>query len=137
VTLELNRLLIGRYMRALEHGDIDELGATVADDLVVRAPDGHVAIEGKEGWLAEQAAGPFTNERITIEDWVVAADAVAVRYSVEAEQTGPFLGVEPTGKTVRTAGVKIYRIRDGLICEIAGNDDFHGLLVQLGHSEPV
>jgi ketosteroid isomerase-like protein len=46
------RDVVLRYLRALQTGDPGELDAVVAEDVVVRKPDGDVAFRDRKTWKA-------------------------------------------------------------------------------------
>jgi steroid delta-isomerase-like uncharacterized protein len=124
--------VVRRYLALLERHDVDGLDSVVADDLVVMAPDGHVAFSDRAAWVRAMAHEPFTGQRIEVEDIVCEPGKVAVRYTLTASHTAAAFQVPATGRTVRTSGTKIYTIEDGRITRIAGHDDVLGLLRQLG-----
>jgi steroid delta-isomerase-like uncharacterized protein len=70
--------------------------------------------------------------QFTVEDTVAEGDRVVVRWTQSATQTGPFLGLPPTGRTANFAGIDIHRLRDGRLAEHWHVVDLYGLLQQLG-----
>jgi predicted ester cyclase len=70
--------------------------------------------------------------RFNVEDQVAEGDKVVTRWSVEATQSGEFLGMPPSGKTVNVTGINIFRIVDGYFVEGWHNLDTLRLLQQLG-----
>jgi len=126
------REVVAEYLTLLERGDLAGLDAVVAEDVVVRKPNGDVAFARREGWKAAMAEDPFADTQITVQATVCEGDTVAVRYRLECVQVRPVLGVPPADRRIETSGTKIYRVRDGKIVEIAGHDDFLGVLRQLG-----
>ncbi len=121
------RAAVERYFAAFESGDPDRFDDCVADDVVALAPDGTVAISGREAWKRAIASEPFRDERIRIDDILVDGDKVCVRYALTC--------THESGRTVRTSGTKIYTVRDGKVAVIAGHDDVLGVLRQLGIQE--
>ena len=69
---------------------------------------------------------------ITIEDIVAEADKVMVRVLLEGTHTGDGLGVPPTGRRVRVAGIVLARISNDQIVEGWNSWDQLGLLRQIG-----
>ena len=124
--------VVGRYLELLERHDIDGLDRVVADEVVVIAPDGHVAFSDRATWKQAMADDSFTGQRIHVEDMVCEPGKVAVRYTLTATHSGTAFDVPPTGRTISTRGTKIYTVKDGRITQIAGHDDLLGLLRQLG-----
>ena len=118
------REVVERYLRAFESGDPDRFDDCVADDVVALAPDGSVAISGRDAWKRAIASEPFRDERIAVEDLLVDGEKVCVRYTLTC--------THERGRQVRASGTKIYTVRDGKIAVIAGHDDVLGVLRQLG-----
>jgi predicted ester cyclase len=88
----------------------------------------HAAIEEHR---AEMRAG-FSGFRVDVAQTVSDGDTVFARLVLSGDQTGPFAGVEPTGRTVTWDSARVYRIEDGKIAEAWGLQDRLGLLQQLG-----
>lgn len=57
---------------------------------------------------------------------------VVTRYTFIGTQTGPLMGIPPTGKEVRMPGISIYRIANGQMQEAWVQYDALGLMQQLG-----
>ena len=74
--------------------------------------------------------------RIEIEDMVAAGDRVVTRYTGVATDTRGYMGRPPTGRTIRTPAIQIFRFHDGQIAESWAVRDDLGTLVQLGHLPP-
>ena len=79
--------------------------------------------------LILDAMNPVT---FTVEDMVAEGDRVVVRWSQSATQTGPFMGIPPTGRTANFSGIDIHRFRDGRMAEHWHVIDLFSLLQQLG-----
>ena len=95
------------------------------------APD----TEGLDGLREafERFHATFPDLRIAPEEVIAEGDVVAVRWTATGTHSGPFAGIAPTGASVRWGGTDVYRLTDGRIVEWWRNDDFVGLLHQLGH----
>jgi predicted ester cyclase len=74
----------------------------------------------------------FPDLRYTVENITADGDRVVVQFVLEGTQHGEFLGIAPTGKTVRTLGMTSYRFTDERIAEILVLADFITVLRQLG-----
>ena len=59
-------------------------------------------------------------------------DTAAARFTITGTDTGGFMGMPPTGKSVTVTGMDFMRFRDGKIVEHWGEMDMLGLLQQLG-----
>jgi predicted ester cyclase len=70
---------------------------------------------GVEGFkrLAGAYLRAFPDMQITVEDALADGDEVVRRISFTASHTGPFLGIAPTGRQVRSEGTVIMHIVDG------------------------
>ena len=88
----------------------------------------------REGW--KQTIGMFRaalpDIYHTVEEVIAEGDRVAVRWSGGGTQTGPLMGLPPSGKHATTTGMSIYRFADGRIVESHHCFDFLGFLQQLG-----
>jgi steroid delta-isomerase-like uncharacterized protein len=63
-------------------------------------------------WLAG-----FPDLRFDLEQMIAVGDEVVSRYTMHGTQTGSWIGVPSSGKTVRVPMITIHRIRDGKIVE--------------------
>ena len=59
----------------------------------------------------------FPGHRVTVEGVIAENDRVSVLHTHTAPNTGSFMGMPPTGKTVVVNGVELYRLADGKIVE--------------------
>ena len=76
----------------------------------------------------------FPDFHTTIEDLVVdeARGTVAIRWTAAGTHRGAYLGVAPTGRATRFAGIEILRVEEGRIVERWGEWDGMDLLRRLG-----
>ncbi len=87
--------------------------------------------EGMRQVIAAYQRG-FADARWTIEDMVALGDFVVTRWVGSGTHSGDLLGIAPTGKSVRVAGIWMHRIQDGRIAESWNCWDTLGMLQQLG-----
>lgn len=73
----------------------------------------------------------FSNLLVIIEDQIVSGDKVVTRERWTGVHTGPFSGIEPTGRTVVGTAITIDRIENGRIVERWSNGNYHEVLRQL------
>ncbi|HKI04689.1 MAG TPA: ester cyclase [Thermoanaerobaculia bacterium] len=83
--------------------------------------------EATKGW--RQA---FPDLKITVDKIVAEGEMVAVRFIGEGTHTGSGNGLAATGKSIRVAGMTMFRIVDGKITEEWSSFDQMDLLRQLG-----
>jgi len=74
---------------------------------------------------------------IAVEAVVAEGDLVVSRYTATATDTHGYMGMPPTGKTIRTPAIQMFRVRDGMIVESWAVRDDLGTLRQLGHVPPM
>ena len=122
------------YRRLFEEG-FGQGNLAIIDELI--APE-HISqvrnVVGRERLkqLITLFRSAFPDLRFTVEDLFVKRDKVVVRWIARGTHQGRFLGVAPTGKQVRVAGMTIGRIAGGKIVEEWCNWDALGLILQLG-----
>lgn len=56
--------------------------------------------------------------KITIEDQIAEEDKVVTRWTAHASHKGKFIGLEPTGKTIKLTAIHIHRIAGNKIAEL-------------------
>lgn len=134
MTIEGNEALVYRlYDEFFNQGNMTTADELFAPNYVNNiAPPGHpLGPEGvKRNGIMFRTA--FPDFRITIEDMIAKGDKVVVRYLCSGTHQGTFLGVPPTGKKAKWAGIDIYVIAGGKFVGAWGYDDLLGLMQQLG-----
>jgi Predicted ester cyclase len=74
----------------------------------------------------------FPDLQLSIEDLIAEGDKVVWRFNSTGHQTGPFMGMPPTGRTSNITGIVIFRLENSRIAEAWVNIDVLGLLQQTG-----
>ena len=75
----------------------------------------------------------FPDLKVTLEDQVAEGDRVVNRWTAQGTHLGEYMGIAPTGKEVRFAGMHICRIaQEGKIAENWEVYDLMGLMRQIG-----
>ena len=78
----------------------------------------------------------FPDLRFSIDELVAEGDRVVAKVTYAGTHRGTFLGIEPTGRSIRFTGVEMAVVRDGLIASEAWHVIDHlEILPQLG-TEP-
>jgi predicted ester cyclase len=105
-----------RYIDCCNEHRFDELDEFVTDD--VNGPD-----EGLKNYVdgLKDVVRAFPDYRWDPQDVMVDGDRVAVRLLATGTHTGPFRGVNPTGRRIRTQELVIYHLRDGKIARCWGD----------------
>jgi predicted ester cyclase len=94
---------------------------------------GSAPIVGPEGVVAQvrRWKAAFPDFRFRVEDIVAEGDKVAARVSFSGTHSGPFLGIEPTGRRIEVTEMMFFRFDDGIVVEVWEDYDEHGLRQQL------
>jgi steroid delta-isomerase-like uncharacterized protein len=132
MTIDDNKAQVRRLYALANEGDVEAVGHLVSPDYDEHSPlPGQGS--GREGVLDRFSmitAG--LAPRFTIEDVVAEGDRVVVRWTNTGTHVAEFAGIPPTGKAFTIAGIDIYRLADGVLCEHWDVVDQLSLLGQLG-----
>jgi steroid delta-isomerase-like uncharacterized protein len=74
----------------------------------------------------------FPDIKHVVEDVVATEEKAAVRFSLHGTQTGAFMGIPATGKSVAVSAIAILQVRNGKVTTLHGVFDQIGLMQQLG-----
>lgn len=126
-----------RFGEIVNGGELDRFGEVVAPDAVDHDPAPGQG-KGPQGYahFFGMMRSAFPDMQVEVDQMVADQDRVAFAYTLTGTQRGDFMGVAPTGKSVRVRGVQIGRFENGLMVERWGSSDELGLLRQLGVSFP-
>jgi steroid delta-isomerase-like uncharacterized protein len=132
-----NKALLTRIEEALSSGDWELMTKTI-DEVV--APDAQIStplpIEATGADLLKEVFGrlhrAFPDLHVTIEDLIAEGDKVVARNTVTGTHQGEYMGLPPTGNSVRYNEVFICRFVDGQLAETWGMVDALSLQRQLG-----
>lgn len=115
---------------------IDEMFA--ADGIAHGLGEVGIDVEGPAAFkpFFERLRGAFSEFEVTIEDALAEDDRVAARWTARLTHVGDQLGIPPTNKQAIVSGMTFARVRDGQIVEAWNNWDIHGLMQQLGATQP-
>jgi steroid delta-isomerase-like uncharacterized protein len=118
VALEDNKALVRRFIdEVFVQGRFDSVDELLSDDFVPHnwpfTGDGKADLKA----AIERVSNGLTNPEWVIDDMIAEGDRVAVRVTAQATQTGPFMGIPPSGRHYSIGEIHIFRIRDGRIVE--------------------
>lgn len=130
---EANKALVRRFVaEVLVTGSKAVVDELVADDFVAHTwpsdPTAKVALKG----AIDRVRAGLSDVVMTIDDLVAEDDRVVARLTSSATQSGPFMGLPPSGRRYTIAEVHIFRFRDGRLVEHWHQADLLGLMRQLG-----
>ena len=115
-------------MRSSSKGSPEAVDELLADDFVPH--NWGKTGSGKQAMTdaIKRASAGLSDTRMTIEDVIAEGDRVAVRLTSHAVQTGPFMGLPPSGKPYTIEEIHIFRIEDGKVAEHWHQGDFMGMM---------
>ena len=133
-----NRRVAEEFIWGTHTGDLGVIDRTVAETLVCHGfPGGNpTSRETYKAWFAGFGAS-FSNMGFEVQSTVADEERVAMRWRVSVDHTGPFAGVDPTGKRIVFDGMVLYRIENGLIAETWLHINELSLLGQVGALMPL
>jgi steroid delta-isomerase-like uncharacterized protein len=132
-----NKATFTRFHDAVNRGDPRAIAATIDEivepDVQIRTPlpvesTGAQALEDVFAMLRRA----FPDLRVSVEDLIAEGDRVVGRNVVTGTHRGPYMGLEPTGRSVRYDEIFIFRFVDGRIAETWGVVDVLSQMRQLG-----
>lgn len=133
-----NKARVLAYVEAIwNDGRLAEMDDFVAPDYRFVPPDGTDPLLGPDGLRQHVATlrDTLSGLHMTVDRMIAEDDWVAWTWTMTGRHAGSALG-PPTGRTVKTRGVALYRMRGGCIVEREGEADVLGLLSQLGKLPP-
>jgi steroid delta-isomerase-like uncharacterized protein len=119
-----------RFYELLSSGDLDGVGALVADDY-----QGHGLIGSSKAGARDDLASmldAFPDLGFEIRETVTEGDRVAVHTIMRGTHRGTFAGVPGSGNRIEVAGTDIFRIAEGQITEGWTLCDSGTLFMQIG-----
>ena len=134
MSAEENKALVRRFVDEVQSaGNIDAIDELCSPEFVNHsAPPGVASnCEGVKQVTAmfRQA---FPDSYFTVEDMVAEGDKVATRKTFHGTHEGEFMGIPPSGRSVRMGLIDIVRITDGRVVEHWSVGDNLGMMQQLG-----
>ena len=132
---EQNKAVARRWSEELwSKGDLAVADEIVAPDYVRHDPGDPFPAQGPEDVkrIVRMLRSMLPDLRISVEAMIAEGDFVVSRYTAIGTDTGGFMGMPPTGKTVRTPAIQIFRFSNGKIVESWAARDDLGTLRQLG-----
>ena len=133
IAVETNVSVVRRFIdEVFLQGRFDAVDELVTDDFTPHTwgptPPGRDGLKQ----AIERVSQGLSDSRITIDDLIGQGDTVVARLTSSATQTGPFMGLPPSGKRYEIGEIHWFRLQDGRIAEHWHQADFLGMLRQLG-----
>jgi len=137
MSTEQNKALVRTNHEFMNQKKLDAALALCSPDYVDHAlhPGAGQGIEGTRRFFNMQFAA-FPDVYATLEDMIAEGDKVVTRMTLRGTNTGPFMGMPPTGKSATWSFIDIFRIADGKLAEHWVEMDSVVLMQQIGLVPP-
>jgi steroid delta-isomerase-like uncharacterized protein len=135
VSTEANKALWRRfYEEVWDKGNTEFAYEVFADDYVRHDLRATAAIPGPAGQkkIADDFRAAFPDLRMRVDFLFGEGEWVVARWTATGTHTGPWGGVEPTGRPIVFSAVNVVRFDHGKVVEIWNHRDDLGLMEQLG-----
>jgi steroid delta-isomerase-like uncharacterized protein len=135
-TTEQNKAVAIRWSQELwGQGNLAVADEIIAPDYVRHDPGDPFPAHGPEDVkrIVTMLRSMFPDFRITLDSVIADGDMVVSRYTTTATDTVGYMGMPPTGKSIRTPAMQMFRFAEGKIVESWAVRDDLGTLRQLGH----
>ena len=114
---EVNQAALGKFAEAVQTGNFDLFKEVVSTGNIDHDP-AVGQVPGPEGYrmLFTGFRAAFPDMSVTLETLVADEESIAFAYTLTGTQTGPLMGLAPTGqknKNPRYADIKVQRRQDG------------------------
>ena len=132
-----NKDLIKQYYDDLDKSRVDELDKFIekyiSPDFVLHFPGG-VDINGIEELTEYYASSmkAFSDGTHTIDEIITNGNKLAFRAAANTTHTGTFMGIQPTGQSIKITFAGFWSIKDGKIVEWWSEYDALSMMMQLG-----
>jgi len=119
ITDQEAKALLEGLLEIYNEGNFDITEDVFTADFVLHdcgLPEDLVGIDSFEGFVTDERI-TFPDFKLTIDEFFVKDDKMALRWTVTGTQTGPLRDLPPTGKKMQISGLAITRIADGKFAE--------------------
>jgi len=140
MSIEQNKAMARRWSEDLwGRGNLAVADEIIAVDYIRHDPGDPFPARGREDLkrIVAMLRAMLPDFRIHVDASIAEGDFVVSRYTVTATDTVGYMGMPPTGKSIRTTAMQMFRFKDGRIVESWAARDDLGTLRQLGHFPPM
>jgi len=123
------------FEEVLGAGQLDKYGESHARGFVAHAKDHDAGLE-EDMAAAREERKALPDMRVKVNQMVAEGDLVAVYWTVTGTNTQAGMGFPATGKKITTAGMTLFRFKDGKICEEWSVFDMLSAMQQAGLLPP-
>jgi predicted ester cyclase len=132
-----NRDVVESLISAIDDGDESQVRTLLAPEIVSHGAFGDV--EGPDGFVGimlHNVRTGFPDAHVDLVELVEEGDMISFRLAGHGTHLGSFLGLEPTGRTVRIGGIHLVRVRNQRIAEHWQGPDILAMLIDMGAFPP-
>lgn len=131
---EQNKRVMEQFVRFINTGDSALGEGIISPEVIFHAPTSPEPLRGFDGYIAvlDMMRGAMPDVQWTVEEVIAEDDKVMIRFTMAGTHTGAFMGMPPTGKSVKVTAMNIYQLADGKIVREHGLPDIFTMLMQLG-----
>ena len=133
-----NKEIVRKYPEeVISNENLDLIDEIIADDYIEHNAAAPEPIRGPEGVreYVTMLKTAVPNLQCGVVDLIAEGDKVVRRDRATGTLQGEFMGIEATGKEATIEGNHIHRLEDGQIVETWVQNDYFGLMQQLGAIE--
>lgn len=135
MSIEENKAFVRRYLSAdaneIRNAKTEGNDEYHSPDLKVHSPTGDMNLTEYMDFM-DVLVSAFPDCKYNAEDVIAEGDKVVCRYSFTGTNKGPFMGIPPTGNSVKIEGMGIFRISGDKFAEVWYASDVMGMMQQLG-----
>jgi len=129
-----NKAIAHRFLEGFNSDNLAAADEFIAANFTNYDPGTPPLPNGPQGYrqLVNTYRTIYPDLRMTLDDLIVEGDKVACRWTAQGTNTGPLMGMPPTGKQATVTGISILTITNSQVTEQRVNWDTLGMLQQLG-----
>ncbi len=120
---------------AINAHDLDKLASYYTDDLVLDIVSGNLVVNGNAEFRAffAELFEAFPDLTFKLNRMLTSDNIAVCEFSTSGTLTKPWLGIQPTGKSVESICLDIMEFENGKIKHVTNYRDVQSMLIQLGH----
>jgi steroid delta-isomerase-like uncharacterized protein len=125
--------VVRRFLEIASRGELADLSALVAPDFVIRtAPPGEGSSLETLTQTFEAVRAGLPDFEMRIDDLIADGNLVVSRTTITGTHLGDFFGAPPTGNTIHTTAIDLWRVENGKLAENWHLEDILAVMEQLG-----
>jgi len=132
MSLEDNKNTIREMIDNVNDRQVESTWNILDDDCYIQDGSGKQLSKDELKQFAGELLNAHPDYHLEIEDIFAEDDRVVVRLTETGTMEGPFMGLEPTGRSYTIPAIEIYRFEDGMITGIWMERDIKSIEQQLG-----